>query len=223
MNNDIEQNTLITEVIDHIAAIQQRSQAEGEDEQKRWMMIHTSDSNVIHFLKVATVQMLHVIDAIGELEPVNGITISKQYNIPRGSVSKITRRLADIDMIQFEPVPDNKKEVLFRLTSLGAKVFTLHQQLHQHINHNVSHFLHQYKLEDIRFLLALMKDVMRTSWVQIEEKTIQIDKPSPVPFSKVEISNELAEKNDIVAMLHQLDAKKLNRAKQLIQLAFFED
>lgn len=223
MNNEIEQNGLITEVIDHMAAIQQRFQAEGEDEEKKWMMMHTSDSDVIDFLKVATVQMLHVIDAIGELEPVNGITISKQYNIPRGSVSKITRRLADIYMIQFEPVPDNKKEVLFRLTPLGKKIFILHQQLHQHIHHNMSRFLHQYKIEDIRFLVSLMKDVISTSWVQIEEKAIQINEPARILSSKVEISSESAEKNDIVAMLQQLDAKKLSRAKQLIQLAFFED
>lgn len=225
MNNEIEQNALITEVIDHMAAIQQRFQAEaeGEDEEKKWMMMHTSDSDVIDFLKVATVQMLHVIDAIGELEPVNGITISKQYNIPRGSVSKITRRLADIYMIQFEPVPDNKKEVLFRLTPLGKKIFILHQQLHQHIHHNMSRFLHQYKIEDIRFLVSLMKDVISTSWVQIEEKAIQINEPARILSSKVEISSESAEKNDIVAMLQQLDAKKLSRAKQLIQLAFFED
>ncbi len=68
-----------------------------------------------------------------------------------------------------------------------------------------------------------MKDVISTSWVQIEEKAIQINEPARILSSKVETSSESAEKNDIVAMLQQLDAKKLSRAKQLIQLAFFED
>ncbi|WP_286154941.1 hypothetical protein [Bacillus sp. FJAT-27264] len=36
--------------------------------------------------------MLHVLDAIGQLEAVNGITISKQFGFPKGSVSKITRK-----------------------------------------------------------------------------------------------------------------------------------
>lgn len=225
MNHEMEQKLLITEIIDHIAAIQKRFQAEGEDEEKKWMMMQTSDEHVAEFLKVATVQMLHVLDAIGELEPTNGITISKRYNIPRGTVSKITRRLAEIDMILVEPLPYNKKEVLFRLTSSGKKVFTLHQQLHQHINQNVRNFLSQYEMEQMRFLLTLMQEVMATSWVEIQQEKDepQQNESSPLPVNEVEYSQELEEKNEIFAMLQQLDANKLNRAKQLIQLAFFED
>ncbi|CAH0119947.1 hypothetical protein PAE9249_02456 [Paenibacillus sp. CECT 9249] len=42
-------------------------------------------------LKDITVTELHIADAIGRLEPVNGITVSKQSGIPKGTV--ITRRL----------------------------------------------------------------------------------------------------------------------------------
>lgn len=225
MNREIEKKVLITEIIDHIDVIQKRFQAEGEDEEKRWMMMQTSDTGVIEFLQVATVQMLHVLDAIGELEPTNGISISKQYNIPRGTVSKITRRLAEMDMILVEPLPHNKKEVLFRLTSQGKKIFTLHQQLHQHINQNVRHFLNQYQMDQMRFLLILMQEVMKTSWVEVKEKQ---DKPQqnesiPLPTNQVEYAQEVEEKNEIFAMLQQLDANKLNRAKQLIQIAFFDE
>lgn len=225
MNREIEKKVLITEIIDHIDAIQKRFQAEGEDEEKKWMMMQTSDPGVIEFLQVATVQMLHVLDAIGELEPTNGIRISKQYNIPRGTVSKITRRLAEMDMILVEPLPHNKKEVLFRLTSSGKKVFTLHQQLHQHINQNIRNFLNQYQMDQMRFLLTLMQEVMKTSWVEVKEKQ---DKPQqnesiPLPTNQVEYAQEVEEKNEIFAMLQQLDANKLNRAKQLIQIAFFDE
>jgi len=62
--------------------------------------------------------MLHVLDAIGRLEPVNGIIISKQFGIPKGSVSKVTRKLAAKNLIITESIPNNKKEILFRMTAL---------------------------------------------------------------------------------------------------------
>lgn len=44
-------------------------------------------------MKDITVTELHIADAIDRLEPVNGITVSKQSGIPKGTVSKIKRRL----------------------------------------------------------------------------------------------------------------------------------
>lgn len=221
MNESIEQRILITEIIGDISAMQKKIQAEGEDEEKNWMMKNASEPVVIEFLKEATVQMLHVLDAIGELEPVNGITISKRYGIPRGSVSKNTRRLVELGIIIAESLPDNKKEVLFLLTSSGQQIFKLHQQLHAHIDNNIWNFLGRYDLEQIRFLAMLMKDTLATSWVQTKADD---DKNQENPeISSNSLLGVLEETDEILAMLRKLDLKKLNRAKELIRLAFFED
>ena len=66
---------------------------EEDDEERQWMLEHTHNPAVIEVMQDMTVIMLHVLDAIGQLGPVNGITISKQFRIAKGSVSKITRRL----------------------------------------------------------------------------------------------------------------------------------
>lgn len=184
-------------------------------------MKNASEPIVIEFLKEATVQMLHVLDAIGELEPVNGITISKRFGIPRGSVSKNTRRLVELGFIKAETLPDNKKEVLFQLTSSGQQVFELHQQLHAHIDNNIRNFLDQYDLDQIRFLAMLMKDTLATSWVQTEADDDKNQETSQM--SSKSLSGELEETNEILAMLRKLDSKKLSRAKELIRLAFFEE
>ncbi|MBD7971324.1 winged helix DNA-binding protein [Paenibacillus gallinarum] len=221
MNENIEQRILITEIIGNIAAMQKKIQAEGEDEEKNWMIKNASEPAVIEFLKEATVQMLHVLDAIGELEPVNGITISKRFGIPRGSVSKNTRRLVELGFIKTETLPDNKKEVLFHLTSSGQQVFELHQQLHAHIDNNIRSYLGQYDLEQIRFLAMLMKDTLATSWVQAEADDDKNQEKSQM--SSNSLSGDLEETNEILTMLRKLDSKKLSRAKELIRLAFFED
>ncbi len=226
MNASIEQALLITDMMHRIAAMQKRFQAEGEDEERRWMMANTSDAAVVDFLKEATVLTLHIVDAIGESEPVNGITISKRFGIPRGSVSKITRRLAEQGIVQAESVPNNRKEVLFRLTSLGWRIFELHQKLHARIDSNVRSFLGRYDLEQIRFLARCMKEAAESSWVRLDdaregEPAGSEELPS-LSADGANPSREMAETSEILAMLRQLDARKLGKAKELIRLAFFD-
>lgn len=212
-------------MMDHVAVMQKRFQAEGEDEERRWMMANASDAAVIDFLKEATVLALHVVDAIGEAEPVNGITISKRFGIPRGSVSKITRRLTEQGVVQAESLPDNKKEVLFRLTSSGTQIYLLHQKLHAHMDRNIREFLGRFDLEQMRFLERCMKETAETSWVRpetgdIEKKEEQIVHDAPVEGIESSQAEEIAE---ITAMLRQLDARKLRKAKELLRIAWFDD
>ncbi|WP_054028741.1 winged helix DNA-binding protein [Bacillus sp. FJAT-28004] len=220
-NSNVEQALLITEMMNQIGALQNRFQTEGEDEERCWMTARTSDDRVIDFLKEATVLMLHIVHAIGESELVNGITISKRFGIPRGSVSKITRRLLEQGIVQGESLPDNKKEVLFRLTSVGQKVFDLHNELHVHIEGNVREFLSRYDIEQMQFLVQCMKDTVVTSWVRFDEaEDLQEDNSETEASRNFRDAGEVSE---ILAMLRRLDPNKLRKAKELIRIAFLED
>lgn len=115
-----------------------------------------------------TIMELHVLDAIGQLEPVNGITISKKFGIFKGTVSKITRRLAAKNLIQKEFLHDNKKEILFRTTSLGSELYQLHQALHQQLEIGVVRFLQKYETDELRFLVRVLQDASKASWVHPE-------------------------------------------------------
>ena len=124
---------LIQEVLEAVKDIQIRFQTE-EDEEKQWLIQNSPNPAVEELIKEMTVTMLHVLDAIGTLEPVNGITISKQFGFSKGTVSKITRRLVSQNIIVTESLPYNKKEVLFRTTTLGKEIYRLHQGLHHQID-----------------------------------------------------------------------------------------
>lgn len=216
MTESVERELLFQEMMQQVATMQKQFLSEGEDDERRWMMERTSDPNLIAFLKDSTVIMLHVIDAIGKLEPVNGITISKQFGIPRGSVSKITRKLVEQGMLNAELLPDNKKEVLFHLTPLGHHMYILHKQLHLHIERNVQKFLRRYTVEQMRFLVQCMKDTSETSWVQPES-----EQEEPQTASPVQVREEPTAISEIVALLHQMDERNLKKAKDIIQIAFF--
>jgi Transcriptional regulators len=205
-----EKEILLNEMLIQVGLIQKRFQAEGEDEEKRWMIAQTKDAKAIQFLRETTTVMLHVIDAIGQMQPVNGIAISKHVGIPRGSISKMTRRLVEQEMISSESLPDNKKEVWFSLTPLGQSIYDIHKRLHVHIEHNVRRFLGRYNIEQMKFLVQCMKETSQASWVA--------DEPEPHDES----SQETSAMGDMLALLQQLDERKLQKAKELIQIAFFD-
>src|SRR6185503_20561271 len=120
----VERLAAVGPVITEIMALLPPVTEQFEPEQTRtrqWMVQHCPNPAIIEILEDSTVLMLRVVNAIGQLEPVNGITISKQFRIPKGSVSKTTRRLLAKRLIQQESLPNNKKEILFRLTSLGRE------------------------------------------------------------------------------------------------------
>ncbi|OME10222.1 MarR family transcriptional regulator [Paenibacillus odorifer] len=211
-NKDI----LIKKLIEMIPQLQKRFQSE-DDEEKEWLIQNCSNPLIIDFLQDSTVMMLHVIDAIGQLEPVNGTTISKQFGIPKGSVSKITRKLVQQEIIRTEFLPDNKKEVLFLTTPLGKEIFDLHSALHKQMNKGINRFLQRYNTDELLFIIQAFEDTLEASWVHSEsvaEKELLTAGASLEPVEDDEMSQ-------IVDMLNQLDTRNLKKAKAVLQAVFF--
>ena len=130
----------------------------GENEMKQWMIRNLHSPVVVEVLQDSTLMTLRVLDAIGRLEPVNGITISKQSRIPKGSVSKITRRLIAKKLITKESLPNNKKEILFRTTALGKEIFLAHQSFDQKMEKGFLKFLKKYSTEELDFVVRILQD-----------------------------------------------------------------
>lgn len=196
-----------------------------DDEEKQWLIQNSPTPVIAELMKDMTVNMLHVLSAIGKLEPVNGITISKQFGFSKGTVSKITRRLADKQIISFEYIPDNKKEVLFRTTPLGKEINRLHQALHEQIDIRVNHFLQRYNDDELQFLVNAIQETLHTSWVNTvtNEKSIALSKRDL--YTKVEIDTyktaESEEMNEVIEMLKKLDSRDLKKAKAILSDVFF--
>jgi DNA-binding MarR family transcriptional regulator len=123
---------------------------------------------IVELLQDTTFMMLRVLDAIGQLEPVNGITISKQFRIPKGTVSKTTRRLMAKKLITEESLPNNKKEILFRLTPLGRELFLAHRAFDQQMERGFIQFLQRYNDDELGFMVRVLQDVVETSFLHPE-------------------------------------------------------
>lgn len=78
-----------------------------------------------------TVTECHVIKHIGENKSINAVTISKKMNITKGGISKIMARMTRNGLIESAHLAGNRKEIFYTLTSLGEKVFLIHEKLHE--------------------------------------------------------------------------------------------
>jgi DNA-binding MarR family transcriptional regulator len=215
-NNDF----LIKKLMETIPKLQKRFQSE-DDEEKLWLIQNSSNPVIIDFLKESTVMMLHVIDAIGQLEPVNGTSISKQFGIPKGSVSKITRKLVQQQIIRTEFLLDNKKEILFHTTPLGKEIFHLHQALHRQMGIGINRFLQKYDANELLFLIKGFEDTLEASWVNSESVPAKLEEESSNHIEEHPGLTEGEEMNDIVDMLKQLDTRSLKKAKMILKDVFF--
>ncbi|MFD1136288.1 MarR family transcriptional regulator [Paenibacillus urinalis] len=216
-----KKDRLINELMGTVNALQQKFQGE-EDEEKQWLIQNSPNPVIAELMKDMTVNMLHVLSAIGKLEPVNGITISKQFGFSKGNVSKITRRLADKKIIDFEYIPGNKKEVLFRTTSLGREINRLHEALHQKIDIGVHRFLQRYDEEELEFLVKVLHETWQTSWIYPETN----ENPNELSQSTNEVpGNPIVSKemSEVTEMLNKLDSHDLKKAKAILHAVFFSE
>jgi DNA-binding MarR family transcriptional regulator len=157
---------LSVEILALLAKMTERFDS-AENEEWRWLIAHSPSPLIVEILQDSTPMTLRVIDAIGRMEPVNGITISERYKIPKGTVSKITRRLIDQKLISHERLPNNKKELLFRLTPLGRDLFDLHRTFDERMERGFIRFLRRYDAEALRLLVSVLRDATEASFLQL--------------------------------------------------------
>lgn len=73
---------------------------------------------------------VHCIAQIGLLDYANVTRIARTMNLTRGGVSKICKRMAGKGLIEGYQRPNNNKEICYRLTGAGRKVYIEHEKIH---------------------------------------------------------------------------------------------
>jgi DNA-binding MarR family transcriptional regulator len=163
LSTDIAAMPEIASIIALLAKVSEKFEPETL-EMQQWMSKHSHNPHMLTMLRDMTEAMLRVLDTIGRLEPVNGITISKQAHMHKGTVSKATRRLIDQQLISTESLPNNKKEVLFRTTPLGKELFLAHQAFNDQMERDVVQCLQRYNADELQLIIRVLQDVAETSF-----------------------------------------------------------
>ncbi len=155
-----------TEILSLLGQVAHRFGPEA-DEMKNWLIENSHDPAIAKALPDITATMWRALDAIGQLGPVNGITISKQFGMPKGSVSKATRRLVAKKLVKTTALPNNKKEILFQLTPLGQKFHAAHRAFDAQMIRGFQRFLQRYDGDEQALMVKVLQDVLATSFLKL--------------------------------------------------------
>jgi Transcriptional regulators len=172
--NDVKNTKSTKPVIAEIMALLSKVSDKFEPDNlgmKQWMIRNFSNPKIAELLQDSTVMMLRVLDAIGRLEPVNGIKISKEFGIPKGSVSKATQRLIAKKLIKAESLPNNKKEILYRTTSLGKQLYQAHRAFDEQLEKEFARFLNRYHRDELNFIVRVLQDFLNEPFLSLEIKS----------------------------------------------------
>ncbi|PLS09013.1 MarR family transcriptional regulator [Bacillus halotolerans] len=118
---------------------------------------------------------IHVIDCIGQHEPINNTGIAKKMNLSKANVTKISTKLIKEEFINRYQLTDNKKEVYFKLTRKGRQIFDLHEKLHKKKELAFYQFLDSFSQDEQHAVLKFLEQL--TSRLEAEQTDDASEKP----------------------------------------------
>jgi DNA-binding MarR family transcriptional regulator len=157
---------LTTEILALLGAAVHQAESQ-QNESWQWLAERSRDPLLLEALRELTATSLRVIDTIGRLEPVNGITISTHSGLPKGTVSKVTRRLVAQNLVNGAHRLPNHKEIYFRLTHRGRELFTVHRAFDDQMERGILRFLERYQPDELRFLVRVLREASQTSFLSL--------------------------------------------------------
>jgi len=103
---------------------------------------------------------IHVIDCIGKNKLINATFISKELNMTKGAISKITSKLLKKELIKGNHLENNKKEIYYTLTAQGKEVFKVHEILHKIESEKFVKILSKYDKEELSIINSFLEDLI---------------------------------------------------------------
>jgi DNA-binding MarR family transcriptional regulator len=161
-----ESAPLIADILAMLAAATHQVESQ-QNESWQWLAERSRDPLLVEALREMTVTSLRVIDAIGRLEPLNGIAISMHSGLPKGTVSKVTRRLIAQNLVNGAHRLPNHKEIYFRLTRRGRELFTVHQAFDDQMERGIVRFLERYRTDELSLLARVLREASETSFLSL--------------------------------------------------------
>lgn len=104
---------------------------------------------------------VHCIEFIEKNPDSNVTKLAESFYMTRSAISKIAKKLMDKGCVESYQKPENKKEIFFRLTAKGKKVYQIHEELHQEFQERDQAVFEQVTDEEYDSMLAFARKYSR--------------------------------------------------------------
>lgn len=103
---------------------------------------------------------VHVIDCIGDYEPINHTGIVEKMGLSKAGINKICSKLLEMGFIMRSQLNNNRKEIYFTLTDKGRHVYHLHKELHKEKEERFYQFIESYSEAELQTIGKFMNDLV---------------------------------------------------------------
>ena len=119
---------------------------------------------------------IHCIAYIGEDEESNVTMLADSFDMTRGAISKLTKKLVQKGLIESYQKPDNKKEVYFKLTKQGTVIYSTHEEIHKEFRNRDQPLFEQVTGEQLDVIIGFAEKYNRH--LDAEIKKLDVDMKS---------------------------------------------
>lgn len=113
---------------------------------------------------------VHVIDCIGDYEPINHTGIVEKMGLSKASITNISTKLLKMGFIMRSQRNNNRKEIYFSLTDKGRHVYDLHKELHREKEQGFYEFIESYSEDELKTIGKFMSDLVARAEEYSERK-----------------------------------------------------
>jgi DNA-binding MarR family transcriptional regulator len=106
-----------------------------------------------------TIHERRTIRYIGEHKISNATSIASGLGITRGGISKICSRLISKSMITAHQMEGNRKEIFYRLTAVGDKIYNALMEYHRNTENKCREIIDSYTDEQKDMLLKFLSSI----------------------------------------------------------------
>jgi DNA-binding MarR family transcriptional regulator len=117
---------------------------------------------------------VHCIEYLGKNTDSNVTRLAESFYMTTGAISKLTKKLIKKGVIESYKKPDNKKEIYFRLTKEGQKIFDVHEELHKEFQERDKSVFDKMSKEQYDSMISFMESYSK----HLDEEMKKIDENS---------------------------------------------
>lgn len=118
---------------------------------------------------------VHYIECIGRNLDFNVTRLAESLYMTRGAISKMTKKLIEKGIIESYQKPDNKKEIYFRLTEQGKRIYKVHEELHREFQERDKAVFDEVTEEQFDSMLTFVEKYSRHLDAEIKKQGINIE------------------------------------------------
>ncbi|BBI35091.1 MarR family transcriptional regulator [Cohnella abietis] len=117
---------------------------------------------------------VHCIEYIEKNVDSNVTKLAESFYMTRGAISKMTKKLMEKGLIESYQKSDNKKEIYFRLTEQGKKIYKIHEDLHKEFQERDKPIFEQVTEEQFDSILIFVEKYSRHLDAEIKKQGLDM-------------------------------------------------